>query len=80
MIPPVPRERIETIANGAGFGAAMFLEEQGFALGEELAQRAEQVDLDLDPRFMKRYIGSMALTSELKDEFMDCSPVNAAHE
>lgn len=62
LIPPVPPERVQTIANGAGLGAAMFLNDQGFALGEMLAAKAEQVDLDLEPHFMKRYIASMALS------------------
>jgi len=61
MIPPVRKEVVETIANGAGFGAAMFLTEEGFALGEKLAQRAEQVDLDTDPQFHHFYIEGMKL-------------------
>ncbi len=62
MIPPVRREVVETIPNGAGLGAAMFLSDEGFALGEELATRAEQIDLDLDPNFNMRYVNAMALT------------------
>lgn len=61
MIPPVRQEAVQTIANGAGFGAAMFLSEEGFALGEALAAKAEQVDLDLDPDFNMRFVESMAL-------------------
>jgi len=61
MIPPVRREVVETEANGAGLGAAMFLRNEGFALGERLAIRAEQVDLDLDPDFNARFVESMAL-------------------
>jgi uncharacterized 2Fe-2S/4Fe-4S cluster protein (DUF4445 family) len=61
MIPPVPREVVKTIANRAGFGAAMFLTEEGFAFAERLAARAEQVDLDADPDFNMRYINAMAL-------------------
>ena len=61
MIPPVKKEAVETIANGAGFGAAMFLTEEGFALGEKLAEKAEQVELDLDPKFNELYIGGMGL-------------------
>jgi uncharacterized 2Fe-2S/4Fe-4S cluster protein (DUF4445 family) len=64
MIPPVDREKVETIANGAGFGAAMFLTDEGFAFGEELAARAEQVELDADPLFIERYVGAMALTPD----------------
>ncbi len=66
MIPPVRRETVETIANGAGFGAAMFLTEEGFQLGQELAQRAEQIDLDLDPQFNKFFIEGMALSPQGK--------------
>jgi uncharacterized 2Fe-2S/4Fe-4S cluster protein (DUF4445 family) len=46
MIPPSAIDVIETTANGAGFGAAMFLTDEGFALGEKLAAEAEQVELD----------------------------------
>jgi len=62
MIPPVDPEIVETAANGAGFGAAMFLSEKGFALGEELAQRAEQVDLDTNTQFQEHYINGMRLS------------------
>ena len=62
MIPPVERGVVETIPNGAGFGAAMFLSDEGFAFGERLAARAEQVDLDADPDFNSRYINAMKLT------------------
>jgi len=62
MLPPVPREVVESVPNGAGFGAAMFLTDEGFALGQDLAERAEQVDLDLDPDFNMRYVTSLGLT------------------
>ena len=61
MIPPVRREAVETAANGAGFGAAMFLSEEGFALGEKLAAEAKQIDLDLDANFNMLYIEGMSL-------------------
>lgn len=61
MIPPVRREVVETAANGAGFGAAMFLSEEGFALGEKLAAEAKQIDLDLDANFNMLYIEGMSL-------------------
>jgi uncharacterized 2Fe-2S/4Fe-4S cluster protein (DUF4445 family) len=64
MIPPVRREALEAVANGAGLGAAMFLSDAGFALGEELAARAEQVELDLDPDFNMRYVSAMAFTPD----------------
>lgn len=61
MIPPVRRDVVETVANGAGLGAAMFLLEQGMARAEALAARAEQVDLDLDPDFNMRFVQAMSL-------------------
>ncbi len=63
MIPPVSPEIVETVANGAGFGAALFLTEEGFALGEKLASKAEQVDLDADAQFYQYYIEGMKLAS-----------------
>ena len=61
LIPPVPRERVFPIANGAGLGAAMFLSDEGFSLGERLAARAEQVNLDQDPNFDHHYVAAMRL-------------------
>ncbi len=62
MVPPVRREVIETTANGAGFGAAMFLSDEGFTLSQKLAAHAEQIDLDLDANFNMRYVGAMDLS------------------
>ena len=64
MIPPVRREVIQTVPNGAGLGAAMFLSDEGFELGERLASRAEQVDLDQDANFYTSYINAMALSPD----------------
>lgn len=64
MIPPVRYEVIETIPNGAGLGAAIFLSKEGFRLGEALAKKAEQIDLDQDELFIPRYIGAMSLSPE----------------
>lgn len=64
MLPPVDRSKITTVANGAGLGAATFLTEAGFERGVELAQKAEQIDLDLDPQFIARYVSSMALARD----------------
>ncbi len=61
MIPPINPDIIETAANGAGFGAAMFLSEDGFALGERLARKAEQINLDTDAQFNQFYIDGMKL-------------------
>jgi len=62
MLPPVRREVVETIPNGAGLGAAMFLSDEGFAWAERLAARAEQINLDQDADFMQHYVQAMALT------------------
>ncbi len=64
MIPPVRHEAVETIANGAGFGAAIFLSDEGFTRGQELAIKAEQIDLDLDPHFQQLYVNAMSLTPD----------------
>jgi uncharacterized 2Fe-2S/4Fe-4S cluster protein (DUF4445 family) len=62
LIPPVHREAVKTVANGAGLGAAMFLSDQGYALSKALAVRAKQVDLDLDPDFNMRFIEAMSFS------------------
>ena len=64
MIPPVRKEVVRTVANGAGLGAALFLNDKGFTLGERLASRAEQIDLDQDANFISRYINAMKLTAD----------------
>jgi uncharacterized 2Fe-2S/4Fe-4S cluster protein (DUF4445 family) len=64
MIPPVGLEIVEPSANGAGFGAALFLDDAEFARGERIASHAEQVDLDLDAEFNRRYIEAMELPEE----------------
>jgi uncharacterized 2Fe-2S/4Fe-4S cluster protein (DUF4445 family) len=61
MIPSVSPEKVETIANGAGFGAAQFLTDEGFARGIAIAEKAEQIDLDADPEFIEAYVNAMAL-------------------
>jgi len=62
MIPPVAPTVIETPPNGAGLGAALFLDDEEFARGERIAARAEQVDLDLDPDFHSLYIECLAMS------------------
>jgi uncharacterized 2Fe-2S/4Fe-4S cluster protein (DUF4445 family) len=64
MLPPVRPEVVETVPNGAGLGAAMFLSDEGFQLGEDLARQAEQVDLDQDENFYSLYIGAMSLSPD----------------
>jgi uncharacterized 2Fe-2S/4Fe-4S cluster protein (DUF4445 family) len=61
MIPPVRTSVVETIANGAGFGAAMFLSDPGFERAKTIAGQAKQVDLDVDADFINRYISAMEL-------------------
>ncbi len=61
LLPPVRRDIVEVTANGAGLGAALFLSDEGFALGETLARRAIPVDLDQDARFADHYVAAMAL-------------------
>jgi uncharacterized 2Fe-2S/4Fe-4S cluster protein (DUF4445 family) len=63
MIPGVETTRVEMSANGAGFGAALFLDDAEFARGERIAEMAEQVDLDLDADFNQRYIEAMDLST-----------------
>ncbi|RME47148.1 MAG: DUF4445 domain-containing protein, partial [Chloroflexi bacterium] len=60
MLPPVRRDAVEAVPNGAGLGAAMFLTDEGFERGVELARRARQVDLDMDPQFDVRYVDALS--------------------
>lgn len=59
MIPPVAVDIVEPSANGAGLGAALFLDPVEFDRGECIARDAEQIDLDLDAEFNRRYISSL---------------------
>jgi uncharacterized 2Fe-2S/4Fe-4S cluster protein (DUF4445 family) len=61
LLPQVERARVELVANGAGLGAAMFLRDEGFAIGEDLAERAKHIELDLDPAFNTRFVEAMGL-------------------
>jgi uncharacterized 2Fe-2S/4Fe-4S cluster protein (DUF4445 family) len=69
MVPPVPLERIHTVPNGAGLGAALFLSEAGFARGEALARRAEQIDLN-QHNFMGRYVAAMRLSPHIDERLL----------
>jgi uncharacterized 2Fe-2S/4Fe-4S cluster protein (DUF4445 family) len=66
MIPPIKRQVIHTIANGAGLGAASFLSDKGFERAESLANQAIQVDLDQSPDFYSRYLDALALVPHTK--------------
>jgi uncharacterized 2Fe-2S/4Fe-4S cluster protein (DUF4445 family) len=70
LIPTVSLEKVQTLPNGAGFGAAIFLSDDGFAKAESLADLAEQVDLDQDPSFISNYVGSMVLEPEISNKFI----------
>jgi len=59
MLPNISPECVENIPNGAGFGAAEFLSDHGFARGEHLAKVAEQIDLDQDAEFHEVFIESL---------------------
>jgi uncharacterized 2Fe-2S/4Fe-4S cluster protein (DUF4445 family) len=61
MIPPVDPQIVEPSANGAGFGAALFLGDEEFARAVRIAAEAEQVDLDLDADFNRRYVEVLEL-------------------
>jgi uncharacterized 2Fe-2S/4Fe-4S cluster protein (DUF4445 family) len=61
LIPPVSKEKVETIANGAGFGAALFLTDDGLELGIRLAEESKQVDLDQAANFYDYYVEGMKL-------------------
>jgi len=61
VVPPVDSNIIETLANGAGLGAALFLDDEEFARSERIASLAEQVDLDQNPDFNMRFVGALEL-------------------
>jgi len=59
MIPPIRPKVVKAVPNGAGLGAAIFLSDEGMALAEKLALRAEQIDLDQDTDFITHFFASM---------------------
>ncbi len=61
LLPPVRFEAVENIPNGAGFGAASFLSDEGFTRAIHIAEKAEQIDLDTNAEFINRFIDGMAL-------------------
>lgn len=60
MLPPVRPGIIESVANGAGLGAALFLSDAEFARAETLARRAEHINLDASHAFIDRFAASLA--------------------
>ena len=61
MLPPVRPEVVASKPNGAGFGAASFLSDDGFARAIRIAEEAEQIDLDADAEFIENFIDGLAL-------------------
>ena len=61
MIPNLPLDTVVEIPNGAGMGAAIFLSDEGFALGEKVAKRAKQIDLDRNLDFSKLFVDALKL-------------------
>jgi uncharacterized 2Fe-2S/4Fe-4S cluster protein (DUF4445 family) len=61
LIPPVRPEVVQMTPNGAGLGAALFLSDEGLARGEQLAAKAEQIDLEKLPEFTDQYVAMMGL-------------------
>ena len=59
MLPSISPERVENIPNGAGFGAAQFLSDSGFARAEKLSKSAEQIDLDQAAEFHEIFVESL---------------------
>lgn len=65
MIPAVPQQVIEPLANGAGLGAALMLDEAELERSGRVARAARQVDLDLEPGFDRRFLAALRLSPEL---------------
>jgi uncharacterized 2Fe-2S/4Fe-4S cluster protein (DUF4445 family) len=61
MLPPVDPRRVESIPNGAGYGAASFLSDEGFERAIRIARQAEQIDLDARADFIHRFTESLSL-------------------
>ena len=61
MIPHVDPSVVQSVPNGAGLGAAMFLTDEGLELGEELAEHAEQINLDASLNFQQQFVNALAL-------------------
>lgn len=60
LLPPVPRERIRSVGNGAGQGARLcLLDSAHLDRCETLPARVEHIELAASPRFMEEYIMNM---------------------
>jgi len=62
MIPDLPKDTIETIPNGAGMGAAIFLSDEGFERGEKIAKESKQIDLDKNMDFSNLFVDALKLS------------------
>ena len=49
----------------AGLGAAMFLSDEGFALAEKLASRAQPVDLGRETNFDRLFVDALEFKASL---------------
>jgi uncharacterized 2Fe-2S/4Fe-4S cluster protein (DUF4445 family) len=65
IIPPVPRDAVHSIPNGAGMGAALMLDEENFERAVALSKKAEHIELNMDREFMDRFIESMKLSKDI---------------
>lgn len=63
MIPDLSPDIVAAIPNGAGMGAAIFLSDDGFALGEKIAVSAKQIDLDQDANFHTLFVDALSLSA-----------------
>ena len=61
MIPRVEPSIVESISNGAGVGAAIFLSDEGFARAKHIAASVEQIDLDRSRDFERVFIDALTL-------------------
>ncbi len=61
LLPPVDKAVIESVANGAGLGAAQFLMDDGFSRSIRIAHTARHIDLDTNARFIDRYVAALSL-------------------
>lgn len=62
MFPPLPLERFKQVGNAAGMGAKLALiSREQRARAEDIAQRAEYIELTNDPRFVTEFSTAMFL-------------------
>lgn len=64
VLPPVDPGRVISVPNGAGLGAALFLDKDEFNRAEQLARRVEHLALFESQSFIDQYIANMALCAQ----------------